>query len=61
MEFLDIASLGTAYRYALKIKHKFKQERREFGSTNSSQQKQGKDVPNQHNKWQSKYGHAHDN
>jgi hypothetical protein len=24
MEFLDITSLGTAYRYAVKIEHKFK-------------------------------------
>jgi len=39
MEFLDIASLGAAYRYAVKIKQKFKQKRREFGSTNSSQLK----------------------
>jgi hypothetical protein len=27
MEFLDIASLGTTYRYALKIEHKFKHKR----------------------------------
>jgi hypothetical protein len=25
MDFLDISSLGTAYRYAVKIEHKFKQ------------------------------------
>jgi hypothetical protein len=28
MEFLDIASLGAAYRYVVKIEHKFKQKRR---------------------------------
>jgi hypothetical protein len=36
MDFLEIASLGAAYRYVVKIKQKFKQKRREFGSTNSS-------------------------
>ena len=39
MEFLDISSLGTAYRYAAKIEQKFKQKKRDFGSAN---QKQGK-------------------
>jgi hypothetical protein len=39
MEFLDIASLGTTYRYGVNIKHKFKQKRREFGFENSSQLK----------------------
>ena len=34
MEFLDISSLGTAYRYAAKIEQKFKQKKRDFGSTN---------------------------
>jgi hypothetical protein len=32
MEIMDIASLGTNYRYTVKIKHKFKQKRRDFGS-----------------------------
>ena len=27
MDFLDISSLGTAYRYAAKIEQKFKQEK----------------------------------
>ena len=27
MEFLDISSLGTAYRYATKIEQKFKQKK----------------------------------
>ena len=39
MEFLDISSLGTAYRYAAKIEQKFKQKKRDFGFAN---QKQGK-------------------
>ena len=34
MEFLDITSLGTAYRYATKIEQKFKQKKRDFGSPN---------------------------
>jgi hypothetical protein len=61
MDFLDIASLGTTYRYAIKIEQKFKQKRQEFGSTNSSQSKQGKGIPKPHNKGQRKYGHSHDN
>jgi len=50
MEFLDITSLGTTYRYTLKIEQKIKQKRREFGSANPSQQKQGKGNPNPHSK-----------
>src|ERR1700733_6921803 len=34
MEFLDISSLGIAYRYAVKIEQKFKQKKRDFGSAN---------------------------
>jgi hypothetical protein len=36
MEFLDISSLGGNYRYAIKIEHKFKHKKREFGYVNSS-------------------------
>jgi hypothetical protein len=39
MEFLNISSLGVAYRYAAKIEQKFKQKKRDFGSAN---QKHGK-------------------
>jgi hypothetical protein len=47
MDFLDILSLGAAYRYAIKIKKKFKhQNKQEFGSTNPQQQKYDKDDPN---------------
>ena len=42
MEFLDISSLSTTYRYAAKIEQKFKQKKRYFGSVN---QKQGKGAP----------------
>jgi hypothetical protein len=35
MDFLDISSLGVAYRYAVKIEQKFKhQNKREFGYAN---------------------------
>jgi hypothetical protein len=47
MDFLDISSLGTAYRYVVKIEKKFKhQNKQEFGSANPQQPKYGKDGPN---------------
>jgi hypothetical protein len=50
MEFLDISSLGVAYRYAVKIKQKFKQQnKREFKSANPQQSKYGKGGPNSQN------------
>ena len=42
MEFLDISSLGAAYRYAIKIEQKIKQKTRQFGPRNPSQQNPGK-------------------
>jgi hypothetical protein len=42
MEFLDISSLGVAYRYAVKIEQKLKQKTQQFGPGNPSQQKPGK-------------------
>jgi hypothetical protein len=56
MEFLDISSLGVAYRYAVKIEQKIKQKTRQFGPRNPSQQKLGKGSPNPPNKGQRKYG-----
>jgi len=50
MDFLDIASLGVAYRYVVKIKKKLKHKRREFVFVNSSQPKQRKGGPNPPNK-----------
>jgi hypothetical protein len=50
MEFLDISSLGMAYRYVVKIEQKLKQKTRQFGPGNPSQQKQGKGGPNPQNK-----------
>jgi hypothetical protein len=47
MDFLDISSLGSAYRYVVKIEKKFKhQNKQDFMSTNLQQQKYEKDVPN---------------
>jgi hypothetical protein len=61
MEFLDIASLRPNYRHVVKIEHKFKQKRREFGSVNPSQSKQGKGNPNPHSRGPSRNGHPQDN
>ena len=60
-EFLDITSLGATYRYVVNIEKKFKQERREFVSANSSQLKQGKGGPNPQNKGQRKTVRSQDN
>jgi hypothetical protein len=50
MDFLDISSLGVAYRYAVKIEQKFKQwSKWEFGFENMPQQKYGKGNPNSQN------------
>jgi hypothetical protein len=46
MEFLDMSSLGAAYRYVVKIEQKLKQKTWQFGLTNPSQQKPGKGGPN---------------
>jgi hypothetical protein len=47
MDFLDISSLGAAYRYVVKIERKFKHQKKwEFGSANPQQSKYDKDNPN---------------
>jgi hypothetical protein len=47
MDFLDISSLGAAYRYVLKIEQKFKNQNKwEFKSANLKQPKYDKDDPN---------------
>jgi hypothetical protein len=47
MDFLDISSLGAAYRYAVKIENKFKHQNKwEFGFANPQQPKYDKDDPN---------------
>ena len=58
MEFLDISSLGTAYRYDVKIEQKFKQKKRHLGSANP---KQGKCTPKPQNKGKSQGGATQDN
>jgi hypothetical protein len=64
MDFLDISSLGAAYRYVVKIEQKFKhQNKREFGSANPQQPKYDKDNPNKQSlenqsKTQEKKGHG---
>jgi hypothetical protein len=45
MEFLDILSLGTTYRYVVKIKQKIEQKMRQFGPGNPSQQNPLKGSP----------------
>jgi hypothetical protein len=50
MEFLDISSLGAAYRYAVKIEQKLKIKTWLFGPGNPSQQNPGKGGPNPQNK-----------
>jgi hypothetical protein len=46
MEFLDISSLGAAYRYAITIKQNLKQKTQQFGPGNPPQQNPGKGGPN---------------
>jgi hypothetical protein len=64
MDFLDISSLGVAYRYVVKIEQKFKhQNKQEFGSANPQQPKYEKDDPNKQppenqSKPQEKKGHG---
>ena len=64
MDFLDISSLGTAYRYVVKIEKKFKhQNKQEFKSANPQQPKHDKDGPNKQSpenqsKTQEKKGHG---
>jgi hypothetical protein len=54
-EFLYISSLGTTYRYAVKIEKNLKQKLRQFGSRNPSRKKHIKGSPNLYNKGNIKY------
>jgi hypothetical protein len=56
MEFMDIFSLGTTYRYVVKIEQTLKQNMRQFGPGNLSQKKPGKGGLNLHKKGHRKYG-----
>ena len=63
MDFLDISSLSAAYRYAVKIEHKFKHQKKwDFISVNLQQPKYEKNNPNKESpenqsKKQEKKGH----
>jgi hypothetical protein len=47
MDFLDISSLGLAYRYVVKIDQNFKHQKKwEFESTNPQQPTYDKEGPN---------------
>jgi hypothetical protein len=47
MDFLDISLLGASYRYVVKIKKKFKHQKKwDFGSANLQQPKYDKDELN---------------
>jgi hypothetical protein len=61
IEFLDISSLGVAYRYDIKIEQKLKQKTRQFGPGNLAQKNLGKGNPNPKNKGQRKDGNYQDN
>jgi hypothetical protein len=61
MDFMDISSLGVAYRYVIKIEQKIKQNTQQFGPRNPSQQKKGKDSLNPQKKEQRKYGQRQEN
>ena len=55
MEFLNISSLGAAYRYVVKIEQTIKKRNTcDFGSVNALPQKVGKVIPNIENKGLSK-------
>ena len=48
MDFLNISSLGAAYRYVVKIEKQIRHQKKwEFGSANLLQPKHGKDGPNE--------------
>ena len=49
MEFLNISSLGSAYRYAIKIEDKFRQKKKRDSGPVNPPQKQGKGNPGPQN------------
>jgi hypothetical protein len=54
MEFMDISSLGAAYRYAIKIEQKLKQKTQNLGLGTPHNKSQERVAPTQQNKGQSK-------
>jgi hypothetical protein len=61
MEFMDISSLGVAYRYVVKIEQNLKQNTQQFGPGNPTQEKPGKVGLNPQKRGQSKDGKYQDN
>ena len=62
MSFLEISSLGVAYRFVVKIEQKFNQKNKcEFGFANQSLQNSDKDGPIPQNKGESKDIQIHNN
>jgi hypothetical protein len=61
MEFLDISSLGVAYRYVVKIKQKLKQKTWTIWAWEPLTKKSRKGCPNPQNKGQRKDGFPQDN
>ena len=49
MDFLDISSLGSAYRYAVKIEEKFRQKNKRDSRPANPPQKKGKGNPDPQN------------
>ena len=49
MDFLEISSLGSAYRYAVKIEEKFRQKNKRDSGPANPPQKQGKGNPGPQN------------
>jgi hypothetical protein len=56
MEFLDISSLGAAYRYAVKIEQKLKQKMRNLGLGTPHNKSQERVAPTHRTKDKRKYG-----
>jgi hypothetical protein len=56
MEFLDISSLGAAYRYVVKIEQKLKQKTRQFGPGNPHNKIQERVAPTHRTKEREKMG-----
>ena len=54
MEFLDISSLGSIYRYAVKIEDKFWQKNKQDSRPANPPQKQSKGNPRPQNRGQGK-------
>jgi hypothetical protein len=61
MDFLDISSLGTTYRYVVKIEQKLKQKTQKFGSREPLTAEVGKGQPQPTKQRKRKDGQPQDN